>query len=94
MSNISFGNSMKYIITLTLAIVFVFSACSKQSQENKPQDNAIKTVSFDELFSNKYDNKNVKVAIEGLCVHVCKHSGKKIFIIGSDPNNKFQVFAG
>jgi hypothetical protein len=54
----------------------------------------MKTVSYDELYSNSLDAPKGKVIVEGLCVHVCKHSGKKIFAIGIDPNKKIQIYAG
>jgi hypothetical protein len=85
---------MKIILAVSFAFVFMFVACKKENVANKPQENTIKTLTFDELYSNTLDMPKGKVAVEGLCVHVCKHSGKKIFIVGADPNSKLQIYAG
>lgn len=85
---------MRNILVIGIVFLYLLTACNKEVKVNKPVENGIKTVTFDELFSNKFENPKGKVAVEGLCVHVCKHSGKKIFIIGTDPNSKLQIFAG
>ena len=85
---------MRTFAAIAIAILFIFTACKKEKADTKPVENTIKTVTFDELFSNIFETPKVKVAVDGLCIHVCKHSGKKIFIIGKNPDSKFQVFAG
>ncbi len=32
--------------------------------------------------------------IEGTAVHVCKHDGKRMFIIGEDPDERIKITAG
>ena len=85
---------MRTILVIGLAFLFVLTACNKPTAEIKPVANVMKTVSYDELYSNTFDAPKGKVIVEGLCVHVCKHSGKKIFVIGTDPNKKIQIYAG
>jgi len=85
---------MKIFLALALSILILLTSCNKETVVKKPTETVIKTVTFEELFSNKFEAPKGKVIVEGLCVHVCKHSGKKIFIIGTDPNNKLQIFAG
>ncbi len=85
---------MRNLLTFAIAVLFLLSSCGKEAEVKKAPENQIKTVTFAELFSNKYENPKVNVAVEGQVVHVCKHSGKKIFIIGSNPNDRFQIFAG
>lgn len=85
---------MKNFLIFALACLFILSSCGKEAEVKKDGGNQIKTVTFAELYSNKYENPKVNVAVEGQVVHVCKHSGKKIFIIGSNPNDRFQIFAG
>jgi hypothetical protein len=36
-------------------------------------------------------NVGKSVEIEGLVVHVCKHGGKKLFIVGSDPEQRVKI---
>lgn len=85
---------MRTFLVIGIAFLFVLTSCNKQAAEVKPVAPAMKTVSFDELYSNTFDAPKGKVVVEGLCIHVCKHSGKKIFVIGSDPNKKVQIYAG
>jgi hypothetical protein len=34
-----------------------------------------------------------KIQIEGLVVHVCKHGGKKMFLVGEDPDVRVKIDA-
>jgi len=48
---------------------------------------------------NKYDDEiaallDKEVSISGTVTHICKHGGKKMFLIGENPDNKVVVFAG
>jgi len=85
---------MKSFLVIAIAFLFVLTSCNKQTADVKPVAPAMKTVSYDELYSNTFDAPKGKVIVEGLCIHVCKHSGKKIFVIGTDPNKKIQIYAG
>ena len=42
--------------------------------------------------ADQYVDKNVSVT--GTVVHVCRHGGKKMFIIGEDPEQRFKITAG
>ena len=35
-----------------------------------------------------------KVTIEGVCTHICKHGGRKIFLMGSDDTQTIRVEGG
>ena len=85
---------MRNLLIIFTAFLFILSSCNKQTAEVKTAAPEMKIISFDDLYSNTYDAPKGKVVVEGLCVHVCKHSGKKIFVIGTDPNKKIQIFAG
>jgi len=80
---------MKQLLALSLAFFLLLTACSK---EESPKTEA-KKVSVDELASGLYDYDGGLVEIEGVCVHVCSHSGKKMFLVGDNPDNRFLIFA-
>jgi hypothetical protein len=49
---------------------------------------AITPEKFQEMAVN---NVGKEVEIQGLVVHVCKHGGKKLFIVGDDPEKRVKV---
>lgn len=51
------------------------------------------TIEVDECLNNaeKYINKSI--SIEGICTHICKHGGGKIFIMGSDESKTIRIQA-
>ena len=96
---------MKTYSILFLISLFVFSSCCNNNQKNEassgeqttavvsPSDEAI-SVDVKELLANpgEYDGK--LVAITGMVTHVCKHSGKRLHLMGKDEKSKVRVEAG
>ena len=79
---------MKKTFILLFAVAFVLFACK---QEEKPAEQ-VKKVTLEEINSNKFEYKGGEVEVEGLVVHVCSHSGKKMFIAkAEDPEMKLQI---
>ena len=87
---------MKKLVSVLFLILLV-AACSKeQPKEQAEQKEAtpeVITITFDEFKTNPdmYVGKYVKV--EGTCVHTCKHGGKKMHIVGTDPDYKLVILA-
>ncbi len=82
----------KILIMLIFGAMFVIS-CSKDSTEAAKTPVTEKVYTLEELSSDDFEYKDgEKVAVKGLCVHVCAHSGKKMFLSGTDPENKLQIF--
>jgi hypothetical protein len=81
---------VKRICTLVL-IATLISSCGNNKKSSA--DTAVK-VEFAALAQNPGDfiNKNIKV--EGKVVHVCPHTGKKMFIVGENPDIMLYVSAG
>jgi hypothetical protein len=81
---------MKMIwIMLVLGAMFVVS-CSKDEAKMPVEE---KVYTLEELSSDDFEYKDGEnVTVKGLCVHVCAHSGKKMFLSGTDPENKLQIF--
>lgn len=76
----------KKITTLLLISLFVFAGISAFSQEV--------TVLKPTEFPDKAETYlGQKVQIEGLVVHVCKHGGKKMFIVGENPDIRVKIDA-
>ena len=86
-------------LLLTLAITgFLFSSCGSRQgsdvSENKTDDSQAIKVEFASLIENpsEYVDKNIEV--KGKVVHVCMHTGKKMFIVGDDPDTRLFITAG
>jgi hypothetical protein len=86
--------------------LFAIAAIFVASCNNAPKDQAaegdemnsdemeVVMISPDEFNANPDAFVDMNVVIEGTAVHVCKHGGKRMFIIGTDPENRIQVKAG
>lgn len=79
--------------TLFKSILFVAALLSLAACGNKNQaanDEAAadteNVVAVDTLLANADNYVGQTVTIEGICSHLCKHGGKKAFILGNDQN--------
>jgi len=92
---------MKKVLGLLLIAVVLFSCGTKQQKENQETTtNKLSAISVDKVLSNTSDYVNKEVMVKGLINHVCSHGGKRMFILGENPdealritpNNKIGVF--
>lgn len=49
---------------------------------------------IDSLLANAGEFAGQEVTIEGVCTHICKHGGRKIFLMGSDDTQTIRVEGG
>lgn len=82
---------------LSLVAIAVFMAsCSntgkKEAAASGNQD-AVK-VEFTSLASNPDDYVGKNIKVEGKVVHVCMETGKKLFIVGENPDVRLYIQAG
>ncbi|MDD6210605.1 MAG: hypothetical protein PUB21_08385 [Bacteroidales bacterium] len=88
------------IVTLTVLamIVFVATGCGNGNQkENTPfsgNEEVISALDVDALLANADSLSGKDVTVEGICTHICKHGGRKIFLMGSDDTRTIRVEAG
>ncbi len=79
-------------------LLYIISSCGNTGKkEASSKTNGITEaakVEFASLVSNPSDYIGKNISVEGKVVHVCTHSGKKLFITGEDPNVKLYVQAG
>jgi len=92
---------MKTAFIFAAVILFFTLSCtsnsSNKSNKNESaitQGNDISVVDVDSILASpdKYIEKSV--SIKGLVVHTCRHSGKKMFLAGTDKNKFVKVIAG
>jgi hypothetical protein len=77
---------MKKITALALISFFMLAGISAIAQEIA----VIKPSDFPDQ-AEQYMGQ--KIQIEGMVVHVCKHGGKKMFIVGDDPDVRVKIDA-
>jgi hypothetical protein len=78
----------KNAVIVLLFIPFLF-ACGNRKEKQAEE----KIYSVERLQENIEALVDSTVMIEGEVVHVCRHNGKKLFVIGEKPENSFKIFA-
>lgn len=83
---------MKRFFFVALMAIIAF-ACS--SEETKVEDaaNEFQTVSLANFLDSTENYANKQVHLEGQVVHVCKHSGKKLFLVDNQ-DRKIKITCG
>ncbi len=85
---------IKKLLAIMLAAL-VFAACDSQQEKDAPEKPAetieIELVNF---FDGTELNAEDEVWVTGNVVHTCKHSGKKMFIVDDEGENKLRIDAG
>ncbi len=78
-----------------LAMAALMISCGNTTNEKKSDsDEAAVKVEFASLIENPAEYLDKDITIEGNVVHVCQHSGKKMFIVGADPDIRLFITAG
>ena len=88
---------MKHISYIILFASLIFSSCnSSQSKKSAAKSNkkSLEVVDVDQVLASPEKYLEKTVSIKGLVVHTCKHSGKKMFLAGTDKNKYVKVIAG
>jgi hypothetical protein len=79
-------------------VIAAFAASCGNSGNNestvKPEANDGAQVQFAALTENPGEYVGKTIAVEGKVVHVCTHSGKKLFIVGENPDVRLFIQAG
>ncbi len=87
---------LKKIISLSIIALLVLS-CGNKTRKADPQSaggtESVK-VEFASLISDPMAYVGKNISVEGKVVHVCTHSGKKLFITGENPDVRLYIQAG
>jgi hypothetical protein len=80
-----------------MMIAAVVSSCGntgKKVETDKVAAEGIEIVQFDSLVAHTDNYVGKNIIVEGKVVHVCTESGKKLFIIGTNPDIRLYIQAG
>ena len=85
---------MNKITVLTVISFILFSANTLIAQDKTTTalaDSQVLTLTPENFQEVAVNNVGKEVEIQGMVVHVCKHGGKKLFIIGEDPEKRVKI---
>ena len=78
-----------------IAIAAIMVSCGSSTEEKKSDaEKVTANVEFASLIETPTDYLDKDITIEGSVVHVCTHSGKKMFIVGENPDIRLFITAG
>jgi len=84
---------IKKLMMLVTAIALL-TACSGEKKDAPEKDNEVMQMQVSGFFSPEKEIADKKVEVTGTAVHVCRHSGKRMFIINGDPDKRLKVTTG
>lgn len=87
---------IKKLFSLSVILIFLISCGTGGNRETakSSQDQGPAKVEFASLVANPSEYVGKNISVEGKVVHVCMHSGKKLFITGDDPDVRLYIQAG
>ena len=83
-------------IFLVALAALAFTACGGQTnnKQKATEEVAVSTaMEIDAVLADAEKLANSEVGIEGICTHICKHGGTKIFMMGSDDTKTIRIEA-
>ena len=87
----------KWSLTLLLGMTLGLASCGDNSNKNKEQASAEEVapaaLEVDQVLADLDSLVGDTIEIEGICTHICKHGGGKIFLMGSDDTKTLRVEA-
>ena len=88
----------KWSLTLLLGMTLGLASCGDDSDKSKEQTSAEEVapaaLEVDQVLADPDSLVGDTIEIEGICTHICKHGGGKIFLMGSDDTKTLRVEAG
>lgn len=88
----------KWSLTLLLGMTLGLASCGDDSNKSKEQASAEEVtpaaLEVDQVLADPDSLVGDTIEIEGICTHICKHGGGKIFLMGSDDTKTLRVEAG
>ncbi len=87
----------KFFLFAMVAVLFASCGSAPENAASEAEANEIAEtleISVDEFWATPDDFVGKELAINGTVVHVCQHGGKRMFIVGADPDERLQVKTG
>lgn len=84
---------MKKITIFTTLIAFILLTSCNSKQQKEEKNNEAVAYEVEQLLDIAADKVEQEINVMGHVTHTCKHSGKRCFIVGNDPNISLRVEA-
>jgi len=86
---------IRRILGISMIAALLVSCGNTTEDKTTAEEPAAKAeVTFASLTENPDNYTGKEITVEGKVVHVCMHSGKKMYIVGEDPDIRLFVSAG
>ncbi|MEE4114535.1 MAG: hypothetical protein V2I37_00085 [Marinilabiliaceae bacterium] len=79
---------------IIMAAVVVSCGSNTEKKTDAAAEEAAQQIEFASLIDDPAAYLEKEITLEGNVVHVCKHSGKKMFIVGENPDIRLYISAG
>ncbi len=81
-----------FVFFAVIGIAFTIFSCKSNKKDTTEQDAPqAKTMQVDDALAKMDEMVGDTVEIEGVCMHLCRHSGRKMFLMGSDDTQILRV---
>ncbi len=81
----------KTVVFLTLMVALLGCNQAGTEKKNQTDEQSLTEISIHDLLANPEQYVDKKVAIAGTIDHVCRRTGKKMFMIGDDPADRIKI---
>lgn len=82
---------------ILLAATMMWAACGSNGSKKAADDTAVTTevttMEIDSVLAAAETLAGKEIELEGICTHICKHGGTKIFMMGSDDTKTLRIEA-
>jgi hypothetical protein len=75
-------------------IVFFITSCGNASKKQQDAEQAKVVLTIDQMYEQAAELADKEVVVKGTVYHVCKESGARCFLMGSNENINIRVEAG
>lgn len=78
-----------------LTLFFVLISCNQKKQNESTETSKVPEImQVDDLLNNAEALVGDTIVVDGVCTHICRHGGKKIFLMGSDDTQTIRIESG
>ena len=82
------------IFSLIILLVLAVSCGQQTNKTTDLSDLEVSEVSVETLLADASPFVEQPVSLKGTVVHVCRHGGQRLFIVGEDGENRFRITVG
>jgi len=73
------------------ALIAILASCGNKTQKEETTGKEVTKVTVDEVLADMQKYVDQEVIISGIVNHVCSHGGKRMFIMGSNPDAAIKI---